>query len=45
MKSEGRATLIMSEPDAKIILDNYLPYQRKLTRKKRRYEGKNKEAA
>lgn len=45
MKAEGRSTLIMSEPDAKIILDNYLPYQRKLTRKKRRYEGKNKEAA
>lgn len=29
MKMEGRSTLIMSEPDAKIILDNFLPYQRK----------------
>ncbi len=27
-KMEGRATLIMSEMDAKIILDNFLPYQR-----------------
>jgi large subunit ribosomal protein L35 len=46
MRVEGRSTLIMNESDAKILLDNFLPYQRKLTRKKRRYEGKkNKEAA
>jgi large subunit ribosomal protein L35 len=46
MKREGRATLIMREEDAKILRDNYLPYQRKLKRQKRRYEGKNtKEAA
>jgi large subunit ribosomal protein L35 len=46
MKREGRSTLIMCEADAKILLDNYLPYQRKLRRQKRRYEGKAaKEAA
>jgi large subunit ribosomal protein L35 len=45
MKRDGRATLIMCEPDAKILLDHYFPYQRKLRGKKRRYEGKNKEAA
>lgn len=32
MKAEGRSTLIMSEMDAKIILDNFLPYQRGLKR-------------
>lgn len=32
MKMEGRSTLIMSEPDAKIILDNFMPYQRGLRR-------------
>ena len=46
MKAEGRSTLLLCEADGKIILDHYLPYQRKLSRKKRRYEGKkNKEAA
>lgn len=45
MKREGRSTLILNEMDANIILDHYLPYQRKLKRKKARYEGKNKEAA
>ncbi len=45
MKQEGRSTLILSEMDADIILDNYLPYQRKLKRQKRRYEGKNKKEA
>jgi len=44
MKREGRSTLIMTEMDTKVILDNFLPYQRKLSRKKRRYTGK-KEAA
>lgn len=32
MKMEGRSTLIMSDMDAKIILDNFLPYQRGLKR-------------
>lgn len=32
MKTEGRSTLIMSEMDAKIILDNFMPYQRGLRR-------------
>jgi large subunit ribosomal protein L35 len=45
MKAEGRSTLILCESDAKIIRDHYLPYERKLARKKRRYERKNKEAA
>ncbi|MBI1214786.1 MAG: 50S ribosomal protein L35 [Alphaproteobacteria bacterium] len=45
MKRNGRSTLIMNESDATIILNNFLPYQRKLTRKKARYEGKSKEAA
>lgn len=42
MKREGRSTLIMNESDATIILNNFLPYQRKLTRPKTRYEGKAK---
>ncbi len=52
MKREGRSTLIMSIEDATILLKNFLPYQRKLTRKKARYVSKadraaaaNKEAA
>ena len=45
MKRDGRSTLIMCEADAKIILDSYLPYQRKLRRQKRRYEGKTKKEA
>ena len=32
MKMEGRSTLIMSEMDAKILLDHYMPYQRGLRR-------------
>ena len=44
MKRNGRSTLILAEMDGNIILDNYLPYQRKLKRKKSRYQGK-KEAA
>jgi len=27
MKREGRATLIMSDMDAKVLLDNFFPYQ------------------
>ena len=45
MKRAGRATLIMFKMDAVKILDNYMPYQRKLKRQKRRYEGKNKKEA
>jgi len=36
MKREGRSTLIMREEDATILLNNFLPYQRKLTRKKKK---------
>lgn len=43
MKRDGRATLIMCEADAKILLDHYLPYQRKLRRQKRRYVSKHKQ--
>jgi len=35
MKAEGRSTLIMKEMDAKIILDNFLPYERSKKRKSR----------
>lgn len=44
MKRDGRATRIMTEMDAKILLDNFLPYQR---RKKRNARAKlvKKEAA
>ncbi|MDE1151987.1 MAG: 50S ribosomal protein L35 [Micavibrio sp.] len=36
MKREGRSTLIMGIEDATILLNNFLPYQRKLTRKKKK---------
>ncbi len=45
MKREGRSTLIVRDEDAKIILDNFLPYQLKYTRKKKRYVAKNKKEA
>ena len=49
MRSEGRSTLIMNDMDATIILNNFLPYERKKTRQKSRYVPKNnknkKEAA
>ena len=45
MKREGRATLIMGESDHRIILDNFLPYSRKLLRRKKRYVAKNKREA
>lgn len=35
MKRDGRATLIMADMDAKIILDNFLPYERSKKRKTR----------
>lgn len=44
-KTEGKATLIMGYMDAKIILDNFLPYERKKTRAKKRYVAKNKKEA
>lgn len=40
MKREGRATLIMAEMDAKILLDNHLPYERRKLRKNRSYVRK-----
>ena len=33
-KRQARGTHVMSEPDAKIVLKNYLPYQRKKASKK-----------
>ena len=45
MKLAGCSTLILNGSDARIILDDFLPYQRKLQRKKRRYSGKNKKEA
>ncbi len=35
MKRDSRATLIMADMDAKIILDNFLPYERSKKRKTR----------
>ena len=35
MKRDGRATLIMTEMDAKVLLDNFLPYQQKKRRRNR----------
>lgn len=37
MKRDGKATLIMTEMDAKVILDNFLPYQQSKKRKGRQY--------
>lgn len=46
MKMEGRSTHILHEADGRIILENYLPYERKkLSKKKSRYEGKAKKEA
>jgi len=51
MKREGRSTLIVGEMDARIILDNFLPYQRKKRRngwkklKKLQKQQAKKEAA
>ena len=40
-----RAARFLNGSDARIILDDFMPYQRKLQRKKRRYTGKNKKEA
>jgi large subunit ribosomal protein L35 len=47
MKRNGKATLIMAEMDSRIILDNFLPYQRKKLRngRVRRIKAMKKEAA
>ena len=45
MKLAGCSTLILNKSDSRIILDDFMPYQRKLQRKKRRYEGKTKKEA
>lgn len=48
MKTEGRATLILKEMNAKTILDNFLPYQqnkRRRNRKRQRPIVAQKEAA
>jgi large subunit ribosomal protein L35 len=45
MKREGRATLVMKEMDARIILDNFLPYQRSKRKKRTRYISKSKREA
>ncbi len=42
MKTEGRSTLILCESDARIILDDFLPYQRKTRKKRTRYISKSK---
>jgi large subunit ribosomal protein L35 len=42
MKMEGRATHILCESDARIILDDFLPYERKKRKKRTRYIAKNK---
>ena len=43
MKAEGRSTLIVSEMDAKIILDNFLPYERSKKRKGRQFLKKQQQ--
>ena len=45
MKLSGRSTMILNPSDARIILDDFLPYQRKLRRRKARYTGKIKKEA
>jgi large subunit ribosomal protein L35 len=45
MKMEGRSTLILCESDARIILDDFLPYQRKKRKKRTRYVSKSKRTA
>ncbi len=45
MKTEGRSTLIMKEMDARIILDNFLPYERSKRKKRTRYVSKSKREA
>lgn len=42
MKRKARGTQVLSDPDSKIILDNFLPYQR---RKKGKKSGAAKSAA
>jgi large subunit ribosomal protein L35 len=42
MKRDGKATLILCESDARIILDDFLPYQRAKRKKRTRYVAKNK---
>jgi large subunit ribosomal protein L35 len=44
-KTEGKATKILCVSDARIILDDFLPYQSKKRRQKSRYEGKEAKAA
>lgn len=45
MKLAGCSTLILNPSDARIILDDFLPYQRKFRRQKARYVAKNKKEA
>ena len=40
MKAEGRSTHIMQEMDARIILDNFMPYERCKRRKRSTYTTK-----
>lgn len=42
MKLEGRSNLILCESDARIILDDFLPYERKKRKKRTRYISKAK---
>lgn len=45
MKAEGRSTHILTEMDARIILDNFLPYERSKRRKGHRYLKKQQQLA
>jgi large subunit ribosomal protein L35 len=45
MKAAGRSTLIMTDMDAKVILDNFLPYQQRKRRNARKKRFVKKEAA
>ena len=40
-KMDRRATMILCESDARIILDDFLPYARKKRQKRTKYEGKS----
>ncbi len=44
MKVEGRSTRIMTDMDAKVILDNFLPYSQSKRRKNRSYVRRQHEA-
>ena len=43
MRRDSRATMILNESDARIILDNFLPYERSKRKKRTKYVSKSKQ--